>query len=531
MKYFLSSTFFCILLIFNALFVYGAAEEPQAIPRFDIISFNVEGNTLLQKAEVDSILASFTGKQKDFGTVQEAIDALESAYHQHGFTTIQIILPEQELENGIIRLVISEIHIASVKIEGNKFFSEQNIRRSIPSLKEGVAPNINKISASLKVANENPAKKVSMQLENSDKENEVNALLKVVDEKQWKVTLTADNTGNRDTGESRTGVVLQHANVFNRDNVLSLQYTTSPEKIDKVTIFGFGYHIPVYSFGDSIDFFASYSDVDSGTIFAGTTDIKVSGRGSSFGTRYNQNLMRIGTYEHKLSYGIDYRKYISNATLLSTIPMDSDVIVHPVSLNYAGTLQFTGGEAGFNLSLVHNIPGGAKGSDEDFQRVRGVAKSDYTIIRYGANFGYVLPLDMQFRFIFSGQYTNNSLVSGEQFGIGGANSVRGFQEREASDDIGNSGSIELYSPDIFKLMKIDKAQVRMLVFYDAGQVAKVGTLPGEEGSTAISSAGFGVRVAWDKNFNLSADYGYALGVEGSRAVRNNRFHLMAMYSF
>jgi hemolysin activation/secretion protein len=294
---------------------------------------------------------------------------------------------------------------------------------------------------------------------------------------------------------------------------------------------GLGYHIPVYTFGDSVDFFASYSDVDSGTIFAGTSDIQVSGRGLSLGTRYNQNLMRIGGYEHKLSYGLDYRKYQNNATLLSTVNMDTDVIVHPVSLTYSGTFQFRGGETGLNLSLIHNIPGGSQGSDEDFQKARGGAKADYTIVRYGANFGYALPWDLQFRFIFNGQYTNDNLVPGEQFGIGGANSVRGFQEREVSDDVGNYGSIEFYSPDICKLMDISKAQLRMLVFYDVGEVSRISPLPGEEGYTRISSVGTGVRIGWGKDFSLSADYGYAIGVEGTRAVRNNRFHLSAIYSF
>jgi hemolysin activation/secretion protein len=531
MKHSLVCFLLCTLLLFTPC-VYGADEAQPAIPRFDIVSFRVEGNTILQKAEIDSLLFPFTGKQKDFGTVQEAIDALEGAYAKRGFTTIQITLPEQELENGIVRFVVTETRIGAVKIEGNKFFDDKNIRRSIPALREGTAPNINKISANLKITNENPAKKISLQLENSDKETEVNALLKVADEKQWKAILTADNTGNRDTGEMRAGVVLQHANIANLDHVLSLQYTTSPEKIDKVTILGLGYHIPVYTFGDSIDLFASYSDVDSGTISAGGMgDIKVSGRGSSFGARYNQTLVRMGEYEHKLSYGLDYRKYQNNATLLSVIPLDTDVTVHPMSVSYAGILQFTAVQVGLNLSLVRNIPGGSGGADEDFRNVRSVASANYTIFRYGANFGYALPLDWQLRLLFNGQFTNDSLVPGEQFGLGGANSVRGFQEREVSDDVGNAGSIEFYTPDIGKLMNIDQFQLRMLAFYDAGEVSRVSPLPGEEAYTMVSSVGTGVRIGWKKNFSMTADYGYALGAEGSRAVRNNRFHLMAIYSF
>lgn len=506
------------------------AQHPD-IPRFDITNYNVEGDRMLGLEKIKAILAPFIGKDKDFGTVQEALDALEGAYHKMGYTTIQVMLPEQELELGVIRLVVIETRIGSIKIEGNKYFSESNIRRSIPLLQTGVIPNMHKISSSLKTANENPVKKVGMQLESSDRDNEVNAVLKVMDEKPWKVSLMGDNTGNQSTGVWRSGVVLQHANLWDRDNVLSLQYMTSPEKADKVHILGFGYHIPLYSLRDSISLYAGYSDVDSGTIYAGTADIKVSGRGLSFGGKYNQNLARIGFYDHKLSYGADYRKYQSNTTILGTIPMDTNVVVHPVNIAYAGTFQMGGSEAAFNLSLIRNIPGGSEGNSEAFRKVRGNASANYTIFRYGANFRHLLPMDLIMRLVVNGQFTNDPLVPGEQFGLGGANSVRGFQEREVSDDIGNSGSIELYSPDFLSLMKIEGGQLRLLMFYDTGQVSKVNPLPGEESYSVISSAGMGLRLTWGKNFSLLTDYGYATELKGSRGVRNNRFHVAAVFAF
>jgi hemolysin activation/secretion protein len=226
--------FFCfglsIITIFFTFSVYAANEQQPDIPCFDIKSFIVEGNTQLDKAAIDSTLAKFTGEKKDFGAVQEALEALEAMYRKRGFTTVQVTLPEQELENGIVRFVIIEAFITSVKVEGNKFFDEKNIRRSIPALREGELPNIDKISTNLKVANEHPTKKISMQLEPGENEREITAYLKVIDEKAWKVSLMGDNTGNEATGVSRTGVLLQYNNLFNLDNLVTLQYITSPDR-------------------------------------------------------------------------------------------------------------------------------------------------------------------------------------------------------------------------------------------------------------------------------------------------------------
>lgn len=522
---------FVLLFVFYSFNIFADENQPPEIPRFDIKSYRVEGNTKLRQTEIEATLAGFTGTKKDFGTVLEAQEALEVLYQKWGYTTTKVILPAQELENGIIRFVIIEALITSVKVEGNKFFNEKNIRRSIPALKEGELPDINKISTSLKVANEHPAKKISMQLEPGANEREISAYLKVTDEKAWKVSLMGDNTGNNETGVYRAGVLLQYNNLFNLDHLVTMQYTTSPEKADKVSIVGFGYRLPLYSWGDSIDLYASYSDVDSGTIYAGTSDIAVSGRGVSFGGKYNQNLTRIGRYEHKLSYGIDHRKYQNNVLVSSTTNMDSDVTVRPVSLTYKGDFQFKGGQTGLNLSLSRNIPGGTDASDDDFRRVRWDASPSYTILRYGANFMYGFSNDILFRLLASGQYTNDPLVSGEQFGLGGASSVRGFQEREVSDDRGNFGSIEIYTPDICKLLNMTKAKFRMLAFFDNGEVSRVSPLPSEESYTQISSVGTGLRLEIGTNFTMAADYGYATGVDGSRAVRNNRFHLSAMLSF
>jgi hemolysin activation/secretion protein len=256
-----------------------SSAEPVAVPRFDIKGYRVEGNTLLPPELVRKTLARFTGSGKDFGTVQEALEALQEEYRCRGYSTVHVLLPEQELERGEVWLQVAEGRLSAVKVEGNASFDQQNIRRSIPGLVEGKVPDIDSVSASLSVANENPAKKVSLQLQSGEKQDELTALVRVVDERPWRIGLNIENTGSRQTGEWRLGALFQHANLFNLDHLLTLQYVTAPERPSKVAIYSAGYRIPLYSLGDSIDLFGGYSDVDSGTVAAGVFDLKVSGRG------------------------------------------------------------------------------------------------------------------------------------------------------------------------------------------------------------------------------------------------------------
>lgn len=509
-----------------ATFAAGSAD----IIRFDIARFDVEGNTLLSPQAVEKAVAPFIGKNRDFGDVQRALETLEGEYRKLGYNVVQVALPEQELNQGVIKLQVIETRLGAVKVEGNTEHDEANILRSLPGLHVGETPNLGKVSSSLKLANENPSKKTALQLQSSDKDDEIDAVLKITDERVWKVSAAFDNTGNASTGNTHVTLQAQHANIANLDHVLSLQYTTTLEKPSQVSVYGAGYHIPLYALGDSIDLFANYSDVDSGSVTAGIFSLQVSGRGSVFGGRYNQNLKRIGEYEHKLSYGLDYKAFQNNVQL-SGAQLGNDVTVHPASVTYNGTLGMAAGQVDVGLSLMHNIPGGSRGSAADFNRVRAGAPAGYNILRYNAGYSRVLPRDWQMRLNLAGQYTRDTLIPGEQFGAGGASSVRGFGERDLSNDYGYLLNAEVYTPNFCAGIQKMPTQCRALLFYDAANVSRIDPLPGELAQGSIGSVGLGLRVSMDKYLSLQMDYGQVVdaGVTQVKGDRKLHFRLALNY--
>jgi hemolysin activation/secretion protein len=135
---------------------FAFAQAPVA-PRFEIQRFIVEGNTLLPQSKIDGIVAPFTGAGRDFGDVQRALEALQEAYLARGFTAVRVLVPEQDIKAGTVRLQVIEARIESIRVENNKHFSEANVRASLPSLKEGSSPNTHAISENVQLVNENPA--------------------------------------------------------------------------------------------------------------------------------------------------------------------------------------------------------------------------------------------------------------------------------------------------------------------------------------------------------------------------------------
>jgi hemolysin activation/secretion protein len=114
------------------------------------------------------------------------------------------------------------------------------------------------------------------------------------------------------------------------------------------------------------------------------------------------------------------------------------------------------------------------------------------------------------------------------FGIGGADSVRGFLEREHANDKGHRGSLELYTPDIGRTW-LDGLRLRALGFYDFGWVKRVHPTPSEIFSTGISSAGVGVRASLGSDTSLRLDY--AKVIDSSQTSRGMRLQGALSYVF
>lgn len=439
-------------------------------------------------------------------------------------------MPEQELEQGVIHLKVIEGHVAKVAVKANQHHDAENIRNSLPAIVEGQPPHSGRVAAALRVANENPSKRVTVLLKDGEKEKDIDVTLDVTDENPQKFFVSLDNSGTRQTGNYRLGVGYQNANLFNRDQVLTMQFLTSPEKADQVKIFGAGYRIPLYQYGDMLDLVAGYSDVDAGVV----QDVfNVSGSGTVLGAHYSQFLDRIGdNYDHKLIYGLDYRAFNNNVTQVGgTTQLVPDVTVHPLSLAYNGNWHLSGSELGFSVSIAQNLPGGTKGSAADINSARPGATANYHIYRYGMNWVHTWPSDWQARVAVQGQETRDALVPGEQFGAGGADSVRGFNEREIANDHGYRSTLEGYTPDIGGDLGSADLRLRGLAFFDNANVRRNAILPGESAGQSISSVGIGLRMSHGGNLSVRADLAQVLDGTDTRRSGSNILHIGMAYLF
>jgi hemolysin activation/secretion protein len=502
-----------LLLACFAVPLHAAVQPGDPIGSFDITRFEVEGDTLLGPRRVQAAVAGFTGKARDFSAVERAVAALESAYHKHGFGLVKVILPEQELNGGVVRLKVVEARIGKVRVVGNTVHSETNVRRSLPDVTENAIPNTEAISAELRMANENPSKKVNLELQSSEQPGVIDAVEQVTDSRSWSVGGVLDNSGYESSGRTHVTAQCQNFDLGGLDHTFSAQYTTSTEDPSKLRVYGAGYHLPLYGYADSLDFYGTYSTINSGTVAAGLLDLQVSGAGAVFGVHFNHNLPRIGHYDSQLVLGLDRKEYRDDIDFQGQ-QLGGDVTVDPISLSYAGQWAIPAGNFNFYLTGVHNIPGGAQASDADFTAARSGATSSYGLFRYGAGFNRPLPR-----------------VPGEQFGVGGATSVRGLQEREIENDKGFTANAEIHTPNLCGAIHDGTTLCNALTFFDDGHAYRNDALPGEATHQSVNSAGVGFRLTRGRNMTLQLDYGHVVSTSDPQEKGDQRLHAMLALAY
>jgi hemolysin activation/secretion protein len=506
-----------------------AAARPE--PRFEIKRFEVAGADKVPADRLAAALAPFTGPSRRFTDIESAVQAVREVYAEASITAVQVLIPEQTLEGGVVKLQVEELQVARIEIEGAQLRSRDNVLRAVPGLSQGATPVDTDLSAQLRLANENPGRQMQVTFRTED-DGSLTGVLRVADRSPWTTQLSLDNTGSATTGKYRAGLAVQHANLLDRDIVAAGQVQTSPGHVDDVKVGFLNLRAPLYPLGLMLDATWVHSSVDSGTVKTSAGDYLLSSIGRSTSLRVTRLLPRWGAVDQRLSLGQDWRLIDSQVTSTAGGPsLVPSLELRPVTLSYSLNWREDASSAFGQASVSHNLPAGGRSAPSAVEESRKGAKPNYTVLRLSAGFATAVgawTLNTQ----WNGQWTDDALVSAEQFSIGGEGSIRGFNGRVASADKGQRLGLELQSP--VKTMKLGAAgtvAAAWAVFAEAGEVRRNLPQTGEKVRTALAGAGLGLRITWSERLALRADLGVVTRGDGLAARGDRVLHLNLSYAF
>jgi hemolysin activation/secretion protein len=514
------------LLLASAL-TCGTVSAQQAAPgpiqpTLDVQSFKVEGDVRLSPEEVAQLLAPFVGEKRTLTQIDDAAHALEKTLHDRGYLFYRVLVPAQKPVGGEVVLQVISFTLGRITVTGNEHFSNENIRRSLPDLQEGVTPDMLSLGRDLTAANANPAKQASVTFREGTQPETVDADVKIKDTDP--LNFFVDYSSNRSVDPLhgadnlyRATFGIQDSNLFDRDQVVTVSYTTDPQNPADVDLFGAFYQIPVYGTGLSVSIYYTHSDVNSGNVQQGGGFFDVTGKGEFYGVRVTDALPRLGSAQQTISVSLDEHYYENTTTFLGT-QIQPNVGARPLTVAYNLHQDQAWGNYGANIAYVTNLGGGAGDTSASYSANN--AEHDWDAIRYGADATYNYDA-WNFTVRLRGQWSSHPLIAGEQFGLGGLDSVRGFLDREVAGDSGYSWNLEALAPAALL------PRLRPFVFIDGGEVHSNSTQPSE----TLLSTGFGVRWSLGK-FDAVADLAQVLERNTLNPVNvHTRMNLLLSYRF
>lgn len=518
-----------VLLIAVGLFFaigIAVAEDEQ---RFSISEYRVLGNTVLAGIDIERRLYPMLGDNKSIADVEEARRLLETLYQEQGYGTVFVDIPEQQIDNGVVRLRVTEGRVDRVRITGAQYVSNGQIRQALPALAGDAVPKLPELQAQLAALNGSSRDRSIVPILKAGRmPGTVDVELKVVDELPLHGGLEVNDRYTADTTRWRINASLSYDNLFQRAHSLSLQYQTAPEKREDVEAIVASYVFRIPDWNTTIALYG----VDSKTNVAALGTFSVLGTGQVFGLRAIRAMQGSASYFQNIAFGVDYKDFNEDIRLENDQGLKTPIRYVNWSLVYSGTLKgegdinATGVNLGVNLGLRSVV-----NDEQQFAEKRTGAKPNYFYLRGSVQRSQQLPATLQLFGKLTGQLADDPLVSNEQLALGGADSVRGYLESAQLGDYGVVGTVELRSDILAKLLKAMPTSTYVFGFYDAGMVRIIDPLPAQTSRFELSSAGVGLRVTDWHSIDLALDWAHALKASGRTNRGDDRTHLSVRYSF
>jgi len=437
-------------------------------------------------------------------------------------------VPEQQVTGGVVRLQVVEGKLARVLVTGSRYFSQGYIRDKVTALNEGEVPNFNVVQQQLMSVNRSTDRRVQPVLRPGKQPGTVEAELKVEDQLPFSGSVELHNQHAPDTDPLRLAIGLRYDNLFQRDHSLAFNAIVAPRAIDQARIFVLNYSIPRDN-GDTWAFTAINSD-SSVESLGGTN---VLGKGNTYSLRYITPLgaTREGSW-HNLSLGMDLKR-LQQVVRGGASDISTPLRYAPLQVAYNGVWPASEGP-GSSLSATL-VAAQRKVLQRTLDDCPGGAQDQFACSKYGGDGSFAalkldwrhsepLPARASLGLRVAGQYTMQSLVSAEQFSMGGADTVRGYLEGVAAGDTGWLGSMELRSPNWASWLNPANAtaktawvqELTFFAFVDAAQVRLVQPLPAQPLLNDPGQAPQEMLVGTGVGLRLNARYGLSLALDLAR---------------
>jgi len=486
--------------------------DPKAVKSGSVtspVSVDAGKIALAQSADFNAAVAPYLGQPVSMKSLAELTRTIVAYFRDHDRPVVNVFVPEQSITSGYVQIVVLISRVEKIDATGAKWFSNDLLKSEV-ELRPGREISGSQLNSNLNWINRNPFLQANILMAPGDAPGTTDLLLRTQDRFPLRVYTGFEDSGNQFTGNDRILTGFNYGNLFGLGQQLSYQFTSGTD-VNKFTAQSGTYVIPL-PWQHQLTFFGSYANSNANLgpgLTSGGVNWQVSGR-------YEIPLPGNDQFTESITAGFDYKRsnndLIFNVATVSNVFTDVDQFVFGYNASYQddyGSTSLSG--TGFWS------PGGLSNNDDDtdYQATAAGARDNYLYGQLTLNRVTRLPYGFSWTVRGLLQESDANLLPSEQLGLGGYDTVRGYDEREANGDDGFLVSTELATPPIslmhlFGIQSV-KDQLQFLGFVDYGGTSiHQATTATSNPNTDLLGVGPGIRYAITPYLSLRFDYGFAL---------------------
>jgi len=478
-------------------------------------SITFEGNKVISSEELTTAIQDYVGKPLTMEEMGELTDQITMVYQEKGFILARAYLPEQEIEDGQLKIAIAEGRLGKIKVVGKTHYQDRVIKRYFGAQEKLGVIKESELEKGLVLSNEIPKVTTDIVLKEGEKPGEVDMDVNVKDSNVLTFGLDAgidyNNFGSKFTSRNRFGGTV---NIYDQwwGSELKIRGVVGDSIDDSALITG-DFRLPVNRYGTKLEahYIAANYLIGEGLEFLG-----LGGDTEIYGARVVHPIITKKNIRFELSGGYQHKHVESKIT--GDLRVDAVNTFH-AGFNFDNLDRFLGKNiVFFDYRHGHLEPQTVyPWSDTSAAASYSITKLD--LARIQKIYGYTSLLARG-----SGQYSSERLVSTEQFVIGGYGSVRGHEPASNIGDSGYTLSGELmFAPPFVEDTKMfgqrATQMLQLALFYDFGQIYVNDAPAGTTNTATLGGMGAGLRIFYKDRFVFKYDIGFPVnkrdGQEGA----------------
>ena len=472
-------------------------------PLFTLTAVRFTGNTALTTAELEAVAAPFLGRPAGSETLEALRQAVTRAYLARGYVNSGAVLPDQEVAGGVVALHVVEGRLDEIAVTGTRRLPQDYVRDRVARA-AGTPFDVNALQSGFQLLLQDPlVARLDGRLSPGPEPGTARLDLHV--EEKGPVGIVA---GIENSRSPATGALLLSGGVTAR-NLLGLAelLTVSAGRTEGGPDYGASASLPLSPAGTRLTLSAERSSSAIVETALEELDVRSTFRQASIGVRHP--LLR--SADRELGVGLSLSRRRNETFIFRDRPFSfapgavdgrSDVTVLRLAQDYVDRGQVRSLAARATVSVGLDALGATVGGGGPDGRFTSLLLQGEYARSLGGEVTLVARADAQYAF--------DRLLTLEQFGIGGIDSVRGYRQNRFVRDNGLLASAELRVP--LSVLGLDEEQgaLRRLVLIPFADYGRSWNRGSGDGTGVLASVGLGAVWAVAEMLEVQAFYGRAL---------------------